>query len=476
MLRSRSTRIWVVLLLAYTAASALRFKDGRQKAEPYEPGRIAEALAQGHGFSYPAADQWFFLRRERDTTRFRPTAWQEPVWPAVMAGADRVFPDSGRARDALIGLRALLLIATAPALLLLARTLFGPRLGTATGVLAGTILILLEDVQDGVFSSIKSQYLLALEVVLACWLLVELRRRPTPARGAVLGALLGITALTGSVTMLMAPIAAAVLLQARKTALALLCAWVAVILPWSVRNYHVFGELVPIRTGFGLILMSGNPILGQTIAPEKGGCSGFERPVFAARGAWEAVERATAAGDAKRMDSRPVDCGARDPNGRYFSMNEAERDRYWGAAGWRFIAAEPGIAARLALAKPGHFFFRTGHHATAITLAALIGLALSLRTSSAVVVFLTALSQAVPYVLTIPYSYRYRYPLEPMLLLFGAYAIVVLGTRAGRMALPVLSGRGRPADQAGSALRRMWGRAPRTRGGPARARRTSGPD
>jgi hypothetical protein len=294
-------------------------------------------------------------------------------------------------------------------------------------------------------------------------LLVEVRRRPAPARGAMLGALLGITAMTGSVTMLMAPIAAAALLQARKTALALLCAWVAVILPWSVRNYQVFGELVPIRTGFGLILMSGNPILGQTIAPDKGGCPGFERPVFVARSAWEAVERATAIGHAKQMDSRPVDCGARDSNGRYFAMNEAERDRYWAAAGWRFIVAEPGIAARLALAKLGHFFFRTGHHATAITLAALVGLALSFGTSSAVVVFLTALSQAVPYVLTVPYSYRYRYPLEPMLLLFGAYAIVVLGACAWRMALPVFRGG-------------LGGRAPRTKGGPARARRTSGPD
>jgi hypothetical protein len=157
-------------------------------------------------------------------------------------------------------------------------------------------------------------------------------------------------------------------------------------------------------------------------------------------------------------------------------MNEAERDRYWGAAAWRFIVAEPGLAARLALAKLGYFFFGTGHHGTAITLAALVGLALSLRTSSAAVVFLVGLSQAIPYVLTVPYSYRYRYPLDPMLLLFGAYAIVVLGTRAWQMALPVLSGRGRPADQAGAALRRMSNRAPRTRGGPARVRRTSGPD
>lgn len=171
MLRSRSARVWVVLLLAYTAGSALRYRVGRHNAKPYEPGRIGEALARGHGFSYPAAQQWFFLGREGDTTRFRPTAWQEPVWPTVMAGAHRVFPDPERARDALIGLRALLLIATAPALLLLARALFGPRLGTATGIIAGSILVLLEDVQDGVFSSIKSQYLLALESYspAGCW-------------------------------------------------------------------------------------------------------------------------------------------------------------------------------------------------------------------------------------------------------------------------------------------------------------------
>jgi hypothetical protein len=445
MLRSRPARVWVVLLLVYTGISGVRYKDARQEARPYEPGHIAEALAAGHGFSYPAPQQWFFLAHSGDTTEYRPTAWQEPVWPAIIAVAYRVVPDPERARDALIALHALLLVATAPALLLLGRSLFGPRVGTVAGLIAGTVLVLLSDAQAGVFESIKSQYLLGLEVVLACWMLVEARRQPTPARGATLGAFLGLTALTGSATVLMAPLAAAALFKARKTAAVLLCAWAAVILPWSVRNYSTFGELVPIRTGFGLILMSGNPILAQTLEPDKGGCPGFRRPLFIARNAWDAVSRAVIPANARRLDSQPVQCGARDLRDRYFSMNEAERDRYWSTDAWRFIEAEPELATQLALAKIGRFFLLTGSLAGVITLAAFAGLSLSARVSSAVAVFIASVSQAVPYVLSVPYSYRYRYPLDPVLLLFGAYAIAVLATRAGRVSLTRLKPAGSPS-------------------------------
>jgi len=441
MLRSRPALIWVALLLVYTVISAVRYKDARQEARPYEPGHIAKALAAGHGFSYPTPQEWFFLPHSGDTTEYRPTAWQEPVWPAVIAVAYRAVPDPERARDALIALHVLLLIATAPALLLLARSLFGPKLGTAAGLIAGTILVLLSDVEAGVFESIKSQYLIGLEVVLACWMLVEARRRPTPARGATLGAFLGLTALTGSATVLMAPLAAAALFKARKTAAVLLCAWAAVILPWSARNYSTFGELVPIRTGFGLILMSGNPILAQTLEPDKGGCPGFRQPLFVARNAWDAVSRAVLPENAKRLDSRPVQCGARDLHDRYFGMNEAERDHYWSADAWRFIGAEPRLAAELALAKIGRFFLLTGSFAALISIAAFVGLSLSARMASAVAVFIASVSQAVPYVLSVPYSYRYRYPLDPVLLLFGAYAIVVLATRVRRASLPVLETR-----------------------------------
>jgi len=435
MLRSRAALVWVAVLLVFTGISGVRYKDARQEARPYEPGHIAEALAAGHGFSYPAPQEWFFLPRSGDTTEYRPTAWQEPVWPAIIAVAYRVVPDPERARDALIVLHALLLVATAPALLLLGRSLFGPKLGTAAGLIAGTVLVLLTNVQAGVFETIKSQYLLGLEVVLACWMLVEARRRPTPARGATLGAFLGLTALTGSATVLMAPLAAGALCKARKTAAVLLCAWAAVILPWSARNYSTFGELVPIRTGFGLILMSGNPILAQTLEPDKGGCSGFRQPLFVARSAWDAVSRAVMPENAKRLDSRPVQCGARELRDRYFSMNEAERDRYWSADAWRFIEAEPELAAELALAKLGRFFLLTGSLAAVITIGGFAGLGLSARLSSAVAVFVASLSQALPYVLSVPYSYRYRYPLDPVLLLFGAYAIAVLATRAGRARL-----------------------------------------
>jgi hypothetical protein len=80
-----------------------------------------------------------------------------------------------------------------------------------------------------------------------------------------------------------------------------------------------------------------------------------------------------------------------------------------------------------------------------ITIAALAGLRLSVQVSSAVAVFIASISQAVPYVLSVPYSYRYRYPLDPVLLLFAAYAIVMVALRVRRANLPQLKATG-PAD------------------------------
>jgi len=88
--RSRPALVWVALLFAYTSVAGLHYKNARREARPYEPGHIAEALAGGHGFSFPVADEWFFLRPAGDTTSF---------WPA---------------------------------------RLFGPKVGAVTGVIAGT--------------------------------------------------------------------------------------------------------------------------------------------------------------------------------------------------------------------------------------------------------------------------------------------------------------------------------------------------
>ena len=438
MLGRRLTWPWIGLLFAFTAVSAIRHKQARHGALPLEPGLIAQSMAQGHGFSYPASAQWFYLRAEGDTTTFRPTAWQEPIWPAIMAVAYALIPDPERARDALIALRALLLLATAPALVTLGRTLFGTRVGVPAGVVAASILVLLPDVQETVFTSVKSQCLLGLEVVVACWLFVECHRQPTPARGARLGALLALTALTGSATVLFAPVVATALLRARRTSLALLGTWAAVIAPWSLRNYSVFHEVVPIRNGFGLILMSGNPLLAQTFLPGTGGCPGFDQPVFVARDAWEAVRLTQVRKDGNLLDYRPIECGERTLGGRYFEMNEAQRDRYWASAAWTFIGSTPRVALELAVPKVVEFFFRTGTFAAVITLGALVGLALCLRNGAALVVFLATTSQAVPYVLSIPYGYRYRYPLEPVLLLFAASAGVALASRVRQV------GAGRP--------------------------------
>jgi hypothetical protein len=59
-----------------------------------------------------------------------------------------------------------------------------------------------------------------------------------------------------------------------------------------------------------------------------------------------------------------------------------------------------------------------------VTLLALLGVIISLRQPQARILGLLIIVFALPYALGMPFFYRYRYPIEPLLLLFAGYAVI----------------------------------------------------
>ncbi|HEU4648220.1 MAG TPA: hypothetical protein VFS33_04110 [Gemmatimonadales bacterium] len=423
---------WRTLLVLIVVGWAIADADERWRAEPYEPGLIAQSLATGHGFSYPTDQQWFYPNN--DGARYRSTAWQEPIWPVALSVVYRVIPSLERARDAIIGINTLLLLFTAMSLVPLATALFGPERGVPTGRVAGVALVSLPLVATEAFQELGSAFLIGALVVVACRVVVWTLRAPSLGRGLLLGALLGVTALAGSATLLFAPVVAGILALAPATrrrrgpvvAAAMLLAWICAIAPWTYRNFRAFGTVVPIRTGFGLAAQSGNPVLAETFAPGIGGCPGIAEPPFRAADADAAMQLARADGSRHQLDARPVACVQRATGERFWTLNEAERDRISSRAGLRFIAHHPIVALQLAWAKSKAYY--TGWDAATTWAAglALVGLAVAVVRTGNAVVPIAGLTMAllVPYLVGVPYFYRYRYPAEPILLIFAAYACV----------------------------------------------------
>jgi hypothetical protein len=291
------------------------------------------------------------------------------------------------------------------------------------------------------FGELGSAFLIGALVVVVCRVVVWMLRAPSLGRGLLLGWLLGVTVLAGSATLLFAPIIAGILALAPATrarrgpriAAAMLLAWICAIAPWTYRNFRVFGTVVPIRTGFGLAAQSGNPVLAETFIPGIGGCPGIANPPFRAADADAAMRLAMAGGTRQQLDARPLACVQRATGDRFWELNEAERDRISTRAGLRFIAAHPLVALQLAWAKAKAYYTGWGAATTCAVGLALVGLAIAVLLTGNAVLPIAGLGVAllVPYLVGVPYFYRYRYPAEPILLIFAAYACIA-AWEAGR--------------------------------------------
>jgi hypothetical protein len=205
--------------------------------------QMARALAAGEGFAHPF---------DRPTG---PTAWQPPILPGILAG---LLWLCDRSRDGVMAvvvcLQTTILIGTGLLVFALVRQTT-TRLGAATA-LAIFLVALLGDFRVWFqFTHDCWLVLLAVDCLIAglCWC------RPFGSRLAAAGWGLcgGLFALINPIVGLTWAILSLVAAWRHRTwsrlAGALLCAGLA-LTPWTIRNYLVFGRLIPIKSNLAFEL------------------------------------------------------------------------------------------------------------------------------------------------------------------------------------------------------------------------------
>jgi 4-amino-4-deoxy-L-arabinose transferase-like glycosyltransferase len=185
-----------------------------------------------------------------------PTAHKPPLYPLFLALVSAVGPDSYVAHQiasAVIGTATVVVVA------LLGRRVAGPRAGLLAGGLAAVYPILL--ITD---ASLRSESLYALLVALALLAAYRAVDRASAGRVAVLGAVVGLAALTRTeglalLVLLALPVAWRTGRAGRGQRIGLVAAACAVVLvPWLVRCWSVFDRPVLISTNSGDLIAGAN--------------------------------------------------------------------------------------------------------------------------------------------------------------------------------------------------------------------------
>jgi 4-amino-4-deoxy-L-arabinose transferase-like glycosyltransferase len=382
-----------------------------------EMGFIAQNLATGEGFKI--GDQY--------------TAWMAPLYPYLLSLIFRLFGVYSISS----ALAALLVQSLASALVEVPLYLMGKRLfGKSVGIVAGLLWAVHPASLLYAVSFIWSSSLTSLGLGAILLLFFRLAARPERlAEAALCGVAIGLTALSDPVILPFVPVAGLWLfwrLKSRLTAAVaplLLMAAVAVVLllPWTVRNYQIFHDFIPIKGTMGVNLWLGNhgPHVNQPTA-------GLDL--------WHKI---------------PAVYGEEE-TAYLLSLNEAERDKVLGERAGRFILDQPTIFAKYTLWRIYLFWRMTdfgwgGLFILPYYFLAAIGIFMSVRDHKVgrkadrqvpgtqvgdlgatarfeftTLFVLALLVLPIPYYLTIASTARFRFPLEQILILFAAYGSVIM--------------------------------------------------
>ncbi len=391
-------RVALILLFATYRIPA----DQDHWAFGYELGRVARSVAEGRGFSSPLIFPT------------GPTAWFAPLFPLTIAGVFRVFGvyTTGSAAAVLL-LDSLLSALTCAAVFWLGSKVFDAK----TGLLAAAALAVYPPSIWHAINTIWDTSALALALVLLTVYLVWLRGRTGAWWFALGGALMGAVLLLNPAAGAFYPFALVWLWKtvpgasARRlrNLAALAGAGVLVFGPWMARNYAVLRQPAP-RCCLGLELMLGNNEYAWSRSS-----AGLYLPMHPTNSEEQA-----------RLFQR---------------LGETEYNRYSARRAWDFIRNNPGKFAALTLRRARVFWFgeasayvgNIGHAAQGwmkllATLAPLpffiVGLALCRpRMPDAGLLILLLVSFPLTYYFA-GVSDRYRFPVEPFILVLAAYGVV----------------------------------------------------
>jgi 4-amino-4-deoxy-L-arabinose transferase-like glycosyltransferase len=377
--------------------------DGDHWGFGYETGRLARSLATGAGFSSPLPEP------------SGPSALLPPGYPLLLAGLFRLFGVySTGAAVAALALNILFSTLTCAGVYLLGRRIFG----RPTGIVASAIFALYPPSIWYAATWIWDTTLLALALVAAMLWVYWLPEVPSLSRLAATGGILGVVALINPSPI---PFYAALAFvfwrrfRARSlngtTQIAVLAASCLLVYgPWLVRNWVVMGTMTP-RTGAGMNLRLGND----------------ERM-------WEL---ATGGYDVERYPS-----GSPEESRQFHELGEVGYDRRCQQLAMAFIRENPGKFAQLVWFRFRGWWFGVGMTRVATPLDRLATPSMRWLTAVAPVVLFVvgclfsvgkgkpaALPIALVLIYPLPYylffvAQRYRFPIEPFVVLLSAYGIV----------------------------------------------------
>ena len=402
----------------------------------YEHGEIAQNLLAGKGFSV------WFLGSEG------PTSQQAPLYPVLLAAAYWLLGvESTAALVAVQLLQGLVGAVTVYALMRLAWSLVPkqPALGWVAGIALAVHPAHLYATAHIQVVTWAAMFLTVLLAVVA----YRGERSILGRRAALAGLLAGAMLLTEPILALALPFAAWMFFRstddgqrrfvreriASVAVMATVCA--AVLTPWLVRNWHVHGEAVFVKSTFGYAFWQGNNRVSH--GTDKVPKASAETLRHAHDGTLADAHRALTEA---RHETVYIDDVLLKPTGYagLVGISEPGRSRVLGRRARQFITDDPAAYAGLCLARLRYFFLfdetnpKAAHWVyRATTIVWLFTLAIGLwgwrgwwRELWPLLGIFTVV--AVFHVLTIT-SARFRMPLEPFSLIWCAGAVVPVVTR-----------------------------------------------
>ena len=357
----------------------------------YESAHIAWALSSGLGYSSP----W-------PHTPIAPTAQQPPVYPLLLAGIFKLAgPYSYLSLWIAAGLNATFSALTAVLILRIGRRDFGAIPGTLAAWVWSCWLY-----EAAVSVRLWESSLSALLVTIGLLALPRLVETLRPWVWLLFGAFVALAALTNASLLSVFPCFWAWLwvsyrrrgLSCAKPLWASLGMCLLVLLPWTIRNYTVFHRLIPIRDNFGLELWLGNH---------------------------EGVSRL--------FDN---DFPVLDPS-EYNRLGEIGFMEAKRQIALQFIRHNPEQFLYLSLRR-GYRYWTAPHVPVwaSISVLAWLGMALMVRRRGLDAVPYAIVLLAFPLVYYITHTVSsYRHPMEPVMFLFAAYAVVAIAEAGGRWVL-----------------------------------------
>jgi 4-amino-4-deoxy-L-arabinose transferase-like glycosyltransferase len=401
------------LLAAIVALPTLRYVwHNARVVRGWEADSIARAIVGGHGFSFPGTDRWLWDKWNGDPNAYFPTAWADPVFTYILAGAHWLF--GSNVYLAMYGFAFLCVAVLLASSYRLAERFGGPLAGAAAVVaLAGN-----RGLGIAFFADITNSALSAAVIVLCALVWVRYFERPTHGRLATAGLTSGAMVLTCPSMMYflcLLPIAL-VAFNWRNltrafvhTAGALLLAS-AVLAPWAIRNYLTFDEIVLVRNGAGILTWEETVGAAQTFMPED---AITELPApWQSAGARDSVLKNLDKEYRLPMHRYAVNTmiAAGLPN--YDQMNEAQRDQYLMSQTKAFIREHPLVIAEMAITKLQMYVTVFGIHGVLVLLLAIAGAIYWIRDPRTWVLSLMALSFSALFLLAVAVFGRYRAPIE----------------------------------------------------------------